>query len=173
LPGARVLAWSRICSEEAEKRGAAAEPERTPSQSAGRRLPAYAVATVGHLAVGRAGAWSVKAWHDIIWGGWDSDTGRLTWTDADGAVGGAVLAEPGLLPDVFRERVDAAVLLSERVAQGDEAGGSAVVAAWRQLGDPDAPPVWRVTPLDPAVPPSAATLAAARARLSELRRELP
>jgi hypothetical protein len=62
-----------------------------------------------------AGAWLHLGWHEIERGGWDSDTGRLGWVLYGGERGQAELLEPGRLPEVFRERVAASIVLERSV----------------------------------------------------------
>jgi hypothetical protein len=147
VPAARVLAWARA--------------HRTGGDEV------YAVALIGQFAVGRATTWAVTGWHDIVRGGWNPDPGRLRWESA-GRTEFVDLIEPGRLPAVFRERVDAAVIIKETI--GPE-GGALIVSGHRRLGDPDAPALWRTTVVDPTTPPSPATIKAAERRLQELQRD--
>jgi hypothetical protein len=129
----------------------------------------HAVALTGHLALGGAGAWELVAWHDIVQGGWDPAAGRLTWRDADGERRHLDLVEPGELPAVFRERVDATFVAEERIGPDR---GAVVVTAQRRLDEPGEGLVFRVTVADPAQVPEAVTLAAAEERLEDFRRDL-
>jgi hypothetical protein len=126
----------------------------------------HAVALAGHLAVGGADGWELVAWHDLVRGAWDPQAGRLTWRDGAGQAGGVALAEPGNLPPVFRERLDATFLVEERI--GPRQGGVSVTVQ-RSPADPAAPLVYRVTPDEGC---TAADLAEAAARLEEFRRDL-
>jgi hypothetical protein len=149
-----VLAWAR---------GRWVEPVAAADE-------VYAIALVGHLAIGRTGGWTIVGWHEIVRGGWGPDTGHLTWTDTWGQDRVLALVNPGHLPALFRERVDATVLIEDKIGLQQ---GAVIVSAHRRLDDPDAPPVWRTTVLDPATPPSPDIMAAAQERLRELRQDLP
>lgn len=59
-----------------------------------------------------------KPWHLVDSGGWgrdDSDELRVSWLDGTPAQTWA-LAEPGRVPQTFRERVQASVIISEQVS---------------------------------------------------------
>lgn len=59
--------------------------------------------------------WRHIGWHEIERGGWDSDASRLGWVLYDGERGLVELPEPGRLPEVFRERVAASIVLERSV----------------------------------------------------------
>lgn len=74
-----------------------------------------AVLTRSHLAVARGGTWQVIAWDDILQGGWQEATGTLQWVLLDGARQEIGLDDAGDLPGVFMERVQASIVIQERV----------------------------------------------------------
>ncbi len=93
-PGERLLAW-------AEDEAGAAVVAST------HRL--LVVTPAGEVDLGRP-------WHLVDAGGWDHDTFALTVTWVDGARTSTwVLPEPRMLPETVRERVQASVVLAERV----------------------------------------------------------
>lgn len=73
------------------------------------------VALPDRLVVREGEAWRDTPWRDVISGGWDSRDGALTWTTASGGHDRVALTEPGTLPELFRERVTASIVLSEHV----------------------------------------------------------
>ncbi|MEZ5090753.1 MAG: hypothetical protein R2719_14210 [Micropruina sp.] len=87
--------------------------------------------------------WRFIGWHEIAAGGWDAETGQLRWRLTDGASDGVTLADPGSLPDLFRERVDASIVVQERFNL--TRGRAAVIVARRPLGSRDASLVWSIT----------------------------
>jgi hypothetical protein len=131
----------------------------------------YAVALVDRLALGSSEAWQAVAWHDIVRGAWHPQTQSLSWSDGQGQSHQLTLTDPGDLPQVFRERVDATFVVEERV--GPRASG-AVVTAQRRLGQrhPDDQLIFRITAVNPDQPLTAQITALAQARLADLRRDL-
>jgi len=129
---------------------------------------AYAVASVGGLAVGSAAEFRQLGWHDIERGGWDVERGRLTWKLYDAAHEHLELAEPGRVPEVFRERVAASIAMEKFVPLTGERG--VVLTARRDLTG-SAPPRWHATLTrglrwdTPGVPEAVETV------LSDVRRE--
>ncbi len=88
--------------------------------------------------------WTQLPWHEIEHGGWDSPSRTLRWTTAGGTTSSVSLDEPGLLPDLFNERVTASIACVRTV---DLAGaGTAVITARRDLGRNGSDLIWRVSP---------------------------
>lgn len=87
--------------------------------------------------------WRFIGWHEIDSGGWDAETGRLRWRLVDGETGEVNLADPGALPDLFRERVTASIVVQERVNLAR--GRTAIIVARRRLDGGSSPLVWSVT----------------------------
>jgi hypothetical protein len=77
-----------------------------------------------------------RPWHLVDAGVWDHDSFTLTVTWVDGA-GPArwVLTEPGMLPETVRERVQASVVLADRVALPGNRSARVVVRADLATGD--------------------------------------
>ena len=86
--------------------------------------------------------WRFIGWHEIAAGGWDAETGQLRWRLTDGASDGVTLADPGSLPDLFRERVDASIVVQEKVDLHQ--GRTATIVARRRLDGGASPLLWTV-----------------------------
>lgn len=99
----------------------------------GRDGQHYAVGFPGHLAYDDGTGWTVVAWHRIVRGGWDRESQRLTWVDYDGRHGDLPLAEPGTVPELFKERVEASILVRRQVSVPGTKHGVVVVGR-RVLG---------------------------------------
>ena len=61
------------------------------------------------------GDWRHTGWHEIERGGWNAETGRLHWQTYAGRRAALALADPGNLPAVFKERVDASIVFEQFV----------------------------------------------------------
>ena len=103
---------------------------------------AYAIVSVGGLAVGGSAEFRQFGWHEIERGGWDVERGRLTWKLYDAQPEHLQLTEPGRVPEVFRERVAASVAIEKFVPLVGERG--VVVTARRDLTG-NGPPLWHAT----------------------------
>ena len=99
----------------------------------GRDGDNYAVGFSGLLAYDDSSGWHLLAWHRVLRGGWDKETQRLTWVDYDGGRGDIALAEPGSLPDLFKERGEASILVRRQVPVDGTKHGVVVVGR-RVLG---------------------------------------
>ena len=98
----------------------------------------HVVATNQRLrAVGAAGEQVLdRPWHLVDAGVWDHDSFTLTVTWVDGARPARwVLTEPGMLPETVRERVQASVVLADRVALPGNRSARVVVRADLATGD--------------------------------------
>ena len=107
-----------------------------------------AVACTECLAIRREGtdpAWTFVGWHLISQGGWNDPT--LSWKDAEGEGDSVQLDDPGRIPEVFQERVQASIVLQQVF---DAPGGGHVVVAGRRRLGADEPIVWQVTTLGKA-----------------------
>ncbi|MGA4507144.1 hypothetical protein ACQB6R_05445 [Propionibacteriaceae bacterium G1746] len=92
--------------------------------------------------------WEFVGWHLISRGGWDRETGRLRWTFVDQSSGSVVLTEAGSVPPVFRDRVQASIVVEQVFpAPG---GGHVVIAGRRQLANQTSGLVWQVTTMGAA-----------------------
>lgn len=58
-------------------------------------------------------SWADIAWHEVYSGGWKSEAEEIHWRLVDGRREVFHLAEPGRFPEVFRERVQATVVLEQ------------------------------------------------------------
>lgn len=118
-PDTRVLAWGR-------------DGERC------------AVGFASHLAYDDGDGWRTVPWHRVMRGGWDKETQRLTWVDYDGGQGSLPLDEPGALPELFKERVEASILVRRQVpVEGTKHG--VVVVGRRVLGTEPPQLEWHAT----------------------------
>lgn len=97
--------------------------------AAGRGEDVLVAALGDGLAVRRRGRWSQVGWQEIQHGSWDGDNDRLTWTLIDGTEHAAVLTEAGRLPGAFLERVQASIIVQEKL---EVPGGGSVVLSGRR-----------------------------------------
>ena len=96
------------------------------------------VATNHHLyAVGAAGQRTlVRPWHEVDAGTWSSELGQLTVTWVDGSRPVQwTLGASTLLPETVRERVQASVVLAQRVDLGNRRGARVVIRQDLASGD--------------------------------------
>ena len=119
----RILAWARLT--------AASSPV------------GFCVGSPSVLSFGRETSWTHVGWHRIEVGGWDQETGRLSWTLYGGERGAVELGEPGRLPELFRERVAASIVLEKFVPIIGNRG--VLISGRRDLGSFDAPITWNST----------------------------
>lgn len=105
---------------------------------------AYALGLAEGLAVRQDGEWDLIGWHEIESGGWQGETGELRWRLDDDTEGSVALTDPGLLPELLRERVEASIVIEQYL---DVPGGRVVIAGRRALGDPEAPIVCHAMPV--------------------------
>lgn len=78
------------------------------------------------------GSWRHVGWHEIEHGGWNAESRSLSWTLYGGRRGRVGLREPGRLPELFRERVAASIVVERFVPIRGERG--VTVTARRDLG---------------------------------------
>jgi len=129
---------------------------------------AFAILSVGGLAIGTAAEFRHLGWHEIERGGWDVERTRLIWKLYDAPPEHLELTEPGRVPEVFRERVAASIAVERFVPLTGERG--VVVTARRELTG-NGPPEWHATLTrglrwdTPGVPEAVETV------LAEVRRE--
>lgn len=100
------------------------------------------IGTPSHLSYGNTTHWSHVGWHEIERGGWNAETAKLRWTDYDHHQGFVELSDPARLPELFRERVAASIVLEKFVPV--LASGVTIVGR-RELGSPEAPIIWHTT----------------------------
>jgi len=113
VPGrpARILAWAAGA--------ASAEGEQ------------FCIGSPAALSWGGTEGWQHVGWHLIERGGWNADLHELSWVQVDGRRAAVQLAEPGRLPELFRERVEATIVVKRFVALAGERG--VTVSARRDL----------------------------------------
>lgn len=76
--------------------------------------------------------WRHVGWHEIEHGGWNAESRSLSWTLYGGRRGRVELADPGRLPELFRERVAASIAVERFVPIRGDRG--VTVTARRDLG---------------------------------------
>ncbi|MVA77491.1 hypothetical protein GC722_15910 [Auraticoccus sp. F435] len=96
------------------------------------------------LAVRRVDGWWLVGWHEVESGGWSAPDSELSWVLVDGRRGRMRLREPGRLPEVFRERVEATIVVRREVTD-DATGAQFTLSARRRLDDPGAGLAWHTT----------------------------
>lgn len=87
--------------------------------------------------------WQHLGWHDIERGGWEAESSRLGWVRYGGERGELGLVEPGQLPEVFRERVAASIVLEKSMPA--LSNRQVLVVGRRDLADGDQPITWHAT----------------------------
>jgi hypothetical protein len=132
---ARILAWARAADGYCIGSPAALSITSAPSTSD---------------EAGDSGQWVVEhiGWHTIERGGWNVETGRLNWTcypDEDGrsSRGEVALVEPARIPELFRERVAASIVVQQFVLV--DASRGLTVSARRDLGGTADAVNWQVS----------------------------
>lgn len=109
----------------------------------GTTADGFSVASPAALSWGDTDSWTHLGWHEIERGGWDGESGHLTWSLYGGDQGDVRLTEPGRLPEVFRERVSASIVLEKFVPLFANRG--VLISGRRNLGDPDVQITWNTT----------------------------
>lgn len=95
------------------------------------------------LAHQKASGWQFVPWHTIEQGTWNDQNRELRWEELGGRRGNILMDDPGRVPEVFKERVQASIVVHKNIPiDGTPEGG--VVSARRNLGDRDAPLEWRI-----------------------------
>lgn len=147
------------------------------NQHIGRRVRPLAVGTGPDVAAAGLhdrlclhveGAWVDVRWHDIARGGWDAEASALHWVAFDGTEHHLALDIPGRVPDLFRERVEATILLQRLVDVGGRA--TLVVSARRDLADAEAKAIWTISG-NPRILADPNAVAVANVELERLRTE--
>ena len=110
--------------------------------------------------------WEFIGWHLITRGGWNKRDSELRWTLADESQDKVSLSDPGDIPDAFRNRVQASIVIEQ--VYDAPGGGHVVLAGRRRLGD-DTTIVWQVTTLGVARLSDPAVARFATDRAAELR----
>lgn len=126
---------------EAHRAGFGSGPGRP--LAAAEALTGWCVLLDHCLALHERGSWSFTPWHLIEQGGWNDQNYELRWEVVGGRRGSARFDDPGRIPEVFRERVQASIAVQKHIPiEGTREGGT--VSARRDLGDRDAPLEWRI-----------------------------
>lgn len=107
---ARVLAWA----------GSEQDDVRT-----------FCIGAPATLSHGWETGWRHVGWHEIEHGGWNAELRQLSWVQVGGRRGTVPLDEPGRLPELFRERVEATIVVKRFLPLAGERG--AVISARRDL----------------------------------------
>jgi hypothetical protein len=110
----------------------------------------YCIGSPSALSYGTAEGLDHVGWHAIEHGGWNSETHRLSWTlysdGSSGQHGFVQLVEPGRLPELFRERVAATIVLEQFFPFGGDARSRGVtVSARRDLAGHGVEIDWHAT----------------------------
>lgn len=97
------------------------------------------------LMVRDAAGWHETPWHDILRGGWNDEGSALHWTTlSTGESHEVPLVAQGRIPELFRERVEATILLQKSIAVPPNR--TVLVSARRSLVDPRQPVIWAAHP---------------------------
>lgn len=104
----------------------------------------YAVALRSLLAVQLGAEWNLVPWHTIERGSWNAENQSLRWELVDGRRGSVALGDPGPMPGIFYERVQASIVTRDEVPIEGTRNG-AVLSLRRDPGRPNVEPVWRVS----------------------------
>ncbi|MGL5406335.1 MAG: hypothetical protein ACRDAX_06055 [Propionibacteriaceae bacterium] len=107
-------------------------------------LDGVVVGLPDRLSIRRGELWEHLRWDEVINGGWDNQQGVLRWTTADGA-GSISLEEPGRVPELFRERVQASIMVNQQV--DIEGSDGITVTARRNPSDTRSELSWLALPL--------------------------
>lgn len=137
--------------------------------AAARTLDGWCVLLPDVLAQESRGEWRMIGWHEIEQGGWNDQNRELRWEETSGRRGSAVMDDPQRVPEVFRERVHASIVVQKHVpVEGTREGG--VVSARRNLAEPAQALEWR-TRRGRGTPDDEFTRAVLGSALDELRHD--
>ena len=85
----------------------------------------YAVGSAAALSTGdgrRRRHWRHVGWHEIEHGGWNAETRKLSWAEYGGRRGSVELTGAGRLPELFRERIAASIVVERFVPIAGDRG---------------------------------------------------
>lgn len=93
------------------------------------------------------GAWKHVGWHRIERGSFSAEDQRLSWTTYDSGPGHVLLAEPGRVPEVFRERVAASIAVEEFIPLDDRSDTQhgVIVSGRRDLSRQEPEIIWHAS----------------------------
>lgn len=94
----------------------------------------WVVLAADALWLGAGDGWSHVGWHEIERGGWNAETEQLRWQTYAGGRGAVVLPDPARVPEVFRERVAASLVLERFVPVTPGSDRGVIVSARRPCG---------------------------------------
>ncbi|MGO4957181.1 hypothetical protein ACTQ49_07890 [Luteococcus sp. Sow4_B9] len=86
--------------------------------------------------------WQMIGWHQVRSGGWKAEREELHWRLLDGSAGAFHLTSMGAFPGLFRERVQASIVVEDRFEV--PTGGMVLLAARRDLGQAQPTLEWTV-----------------------------
>ncbi|KQU66337.1 hypothetical protein [Phycicoccus sp. Root101] len=116
-PGERVLTWAPVLVGAGP--GVAGEPSGTTLVATNHAL--YAVGAAGEPTL-------TRPWHEVDSGSWSAELTQLTVTWIDGTRPSQwVLGDTTLLPETLRERVQASVVLTQKIELGPRRTARAVI----------------------------------------------
>lgn len=117
----------------------------------GRRVLASAsspqgevVGTLDRLYFWDGSDWAEQPWHEVEHGGWDGESGVLSWTTTSGRRCSVRLTEPRGVPDLFNERVTVTIVATRDLELGPHR--KAVLTGRRDLSPGASGLTWQVTP---------------------------
>lgn len=143
VPKAQVLAWA-------------------PGEDA-----TLVVGLQGHLAIRDEHGWRVVGWHEVDLARWDSESGVLSWAGRSNER--VRLTEPGRLPMLLKDRIDASILVSERIPAGNV---QVQLTCRRDLSRPDQPLIWTAAAVDGRTLDRPGVREAVDKRLAELKADV-
>ncbi|WP_375426008.1 hypothetical protein [uncultured Friedmanniella sp.] len=107
----RILAWAPVLPRDGEEQ--------------------FCIGSPAVLSAGGGSGWGHVGWHQVEHGGWNAELHQLSWVLLDGHRGAVQTEEPGRLPELFRERVEATIVVKQFVALTGERG--VLISARRDL----------------------------------------
>lgn len=110
----------------------------------------FCIGSPSALSHGTAERFEHVGWHQIEHGGWNAETRQLSWTvyydEAASRRGAVELIESGRLPELFRERVAATIVLEQFVPFGaDQRSRGVIISARRDLAGRADAIAWHAT----------------------------
>ena len=123
LPRPTYAAWTASLTEQAGR------PARILAWASGP--DGYVVGSPTALSWGDQ-EWRHVGWHEIERGGWNAETAKLSWVLYGGRRGAVGLDEPGRLPELFRERIEATIAVQQFIPVNGDRG--VIVTARLDLG---------------------------------------
>lgn len=87
------------------------------------------------LVLGQDGTWTVWPWEQVGGGSWKGESQTFRWKTVDGERHDVKLTEPGQLPALFRERIEASTVV--QVVLDAPRRGEVQIVARRGLGADD------------------------------------